>query len=82
MSKSVKIDHKLVRKVLKKRYPLLHDANLLKKLGEAATEPLQVFGTYDDQAKFQAMVTPGLFLELLDYWLKNDGKKFDYRDRR
>lgn len=82
MSKSAKIDAKLMRKVMKKDYPLLHDKKLLKKLGEAATLPLQIFGSYEDQVKFQAMVTPGVFLELLDYWFQNDGKKFDYRGRR
>ena len=63
------------------RYPLLCSKRKLRKLALAATEPLMLYGTYDDQLKFQAMVAPGLFLELLDYWLLNAGKKYDWRKK-
>lgn len=68
-------------KALKEKYPLLHKRKLLRRVGEAATAPLQIYGTYEDQKYFHALMTPGLLLELLDYWFSNDGKKLDYRSK-
>lgn len=68
------------RRKLKQHYPLLHKAKLLRKTAQPAVDTMQLWGTMKDQEDFRKIVSPGLFLELLDYWLSNDGKKFDWRN--
>ena len=66
---------------MKERYPLLYDKKKLRKVAAKATDSLQLWGTQEDQEEFRKLITPSLFLDLLAYWLSNDGSALDWRKK-